>query len=67
MHIENAYIVKSFKHVSIQKQVHLQLPGMFIVLKLKKLNKRIYMYICVTVIENFQIWFKDFFKKWKKN
>lgn len=43
MHIENAYIVKSFKHVSIQKQVHLQLPGMFIVLKLKKLNKRIYM------------------------
>lgn len=55
MHIENAYIVKSFKHVSIQRQVHHQLPGMFIVLKFKKLNKRIYMYICVTVIENFQI------------
>lgn len=55
MHIENAYIVKSFKHVSKQRQVHLQLPGMFIVLKLKKINKRIYMYICVTVIENFQI------------
>lgn len=33
MHIKNAYIVKSFEHVSIQRQVQLQLPGMFIVLK----------------------------------
>lgn len=45
MHIKNAYIVKSFKHVSIQRQVQLQLPGMFIVLKFKKIKE----YICIFV------------------
>lgn len=56
MHIENAHNnFKSFKHVfHIKIQSTPSTTWYVIVLKLKKIKQKEYMYICVTVIETYK-------------